>query len=183
MKNDLIQIVGISGCGKSKLLKEYFQKYNSKEVLMFEFGDNLRREMYLDNNTHEIEYYINKIVNHLISSNNKYLVTSHVVHKTTGGYHTDYQYDEKMNSLAYIHIISNPEDIITYRTKDNNSKQKIRCEEDLETIINHQNISLAKTIELATRIGADIYTIHNSKYNLEENLKTMNDIITKYFMR
>jgi adenylate kinase len=181
MKNNLIQIVGISGCGKSRLLEGYFQKYNPKDMELFEFGKSIRREKSLDNNSHETDHYINKVVDFLISSDKKYLVTSHIVHKSNNGHDTDFQYDKRMDSLAYIHIITNPEDIFMYRKKDNLSNVKMRSEENPKSIALHQDLSLAKTQELTTIIGSDMFIIYNDRLGFEKNLKTMNEIIQKYF--
>ncbi|MEA3378839.1 MAG: hypothetical protein U9Q69_04325 [Nanoarchaeota archaeon] len=93
----------------------------------------------------------------------------------------DFKYDRKANSVAYIHIITEPFQIYEQRLSDNEAKKKERENTTLDSIAKHQEISLIKTIEIAKELSSDLLVIYNQPRNLEKNLMTMDTFFNHYF--
>jgi len=181
MASNLIQLVGIPGSGKSYLLREYFSQYKPQDVKPFEFGQRLRELREKDLNQHPIDFYIVSLINELISAQENYVISSHLVHRENDNYVWDFKYDRMADAVAYVHIITPPRQLHRQRSSDNTSKRKIRSIDIMEVLEEHQKISLEKTAEIAKELSSDLLVIYNTPKRFQKNLELLDQYFHHYF--
>jgi len=127
----------------------------------------------------DLEDQINKLIDEIIRSKQSTVISSHLVHKKGSEYLCNFEYDRRANAISYIHLLADPQQIFEQRRLDNGLRKKQRIEDSIESISEHQEISLKKTIEICDELVSDLLLIHNTG-DLDRNLETMNTFFNHY---
>lgn len=175
-----VQVVGIPGSGKSYLLSKYFQIYQPKEFDYFEFGQRLRALRNEDKERHDLDFYVRKLIQNLKDCKKSKVISSHLVHREKDNYHWDFTYDRITDSSAYIHILTNPEQLYKQRMKDNSNNTKQRTIDSIDTLAEHQELSLEKTIEIASELQANVLILKNDPKQKYLNLMIMDEYFREH---
>jgi ABC-type oligopeptide transport system ATPase subunit len=184
-KNRTIQVVGISGSGKSFLLNTYFDTYSPKNIELFEFGTRLR-EKAINENRKIQKKDIYELVDEITASNKPLIITSHMVYrKSDGSYTWDFEFDRLMASVAYVYINTEPARIFSQIMTDTSLKGTLRKDSpnvsmDVDTIAKHQELALQKTVEVCSLLRTDLLMLHNEPSLLQKNLEILNAYFNTY---
>lgn len=178
-KNTTIQVVGVSGSGKSFLLNTYFNTYNPRNFELLEFGTKLRERV--DKTNREIrERDIYELIEEIVSGNRSLIITSHMVYRRGDGTYTwNLEFEKLIASVAYVYINVEPAQIFQQITRDTSLKGMLRRNSPtikmaVDAIEEHQELSLKKTVEACNLLHVDLLMIHNEQSRLQQNTETLN---------
>ncbi len=177
----IIQFVGIPGSGKSYLLSRYFEIYNPKDFRLWEFGQELSKIIKKEGEEYPQDRYIMDLIGRINNSKLNGIISSHLVHRNVSGeYEWDFKYDRETNAEAYIHIMTPKSLIAYYRMNDNLNRKKIRAENSLEILAEHQKLSIYQTFNIANELRSDFLLINNLRGKELENLEIMHKFFEHY---
>ena len=175
----LIQLAGISGVGKSSLLK--LVRDYSFGISVIDFGEEYRawssqtKKTPLDGLPDQP--CLRQFIDECIFKREPAIVSSHVVHYHNGRFMDDAEVEIYMDAAVYVVLVSDPEEIKGRRLKDWMEGVKRRPVQDIGIIQQHQELTITTTNEIAKVIGASVYVITNHEGKLQDTFEELRPII------
>ena len=168
--NDIVEVVGVSGVGKSHLIERAKTKLNGK-IEMASFGELLRLNLQgnlggrnlssLEND--ELEPIIQSVIDYIIKRQ-PIVLDTHIVYRQNHILQIHHNSILRLATRGYIQVIADPNKILERRLADYKSKDRIldRNMDSLEDIYFEQKLSLAVVKAIAQTTGAGFICIENN---------------------